>query len=104
MTMGKREKIILGILVVVIGVAIWYFMRDDSGGGVGSTTPTSVNDIESLEASFIDVPSDEVVDIFSTENFQRLDAFFDGNYTLEPKGTEDPFKPFTISKTSTTTP
>ncbi len=93
-SLGKKEISMIGIVVVLIGVVIWYVTKPD--GAAVDSSPASVSDIEGLEASFVEVPSDEAQDIFSTDDFERLDIYFDGGYELEPRGKDDPFKPFTI--------
>lgn len=49
--MTRREKIIIGVMVVVVGVGGGYFMTTGSGGGAGN----AVDDVETLNRLVVDV-------------------------------------------------
>ena len=86
----KKNTVLVVIMVVAIIGTLWFVLRDED-------RIEFADDLDNIFNSGVRIPGQAEIDVFSSETFKSLEDYSNKDLLLEPRGKENPFKPFDIT-------
>lgn len=92
--MNKKNKnlILLVLMIAAIGLTVFLLLQKNGGSDV-----KTIEDSVLLDAPAPRIPQGLSEEIFSSDDFKKLEDFSDKNLEVDKKGRVNPFEPFQIS-------
>ena len=98
MESAEKKKNITLLIIMAIAIAGTLFFVLNKKSSVEIT-----DNFDDIFDSGVEIPERIEVDVFSSKTFKALEDYSDKDLKLEPRGKENPFKPFEIIKTPDST-